>query len=224
MSCWPRSLRCRRPSCARRWRGWSRPSSCSAAASRRMRVYTFKHALVQETAYRAVLRERREELHARIARTLAARLPRGAGEPPRADRPSLHRGRSRRGGGRVLARGGRAGDRALGGQGGGRPSQQRAAGAGQVPRGPPSQPHRARPADQPRRGADRGAQLRGARDRAGLPARLAALPASWATAPQQMPALFGRWIHHVARAELDAVSGGRGRNAAPGGGAEAIRR
>ncbi|MCC2663762.1 MAG: Adenylate cyclase, partial [Geminicoccaceae bacterium] len=37
--------------------------------------YTFKHALVQETAYRAVLRERREELHARIARTLAADFP-----------------------------------------------------------------------------------------------------------------------------------------------------
>ena len=31
--------RCRSPSCARRWRSWSRPSSCSAAASRRMRVY-----------------------------------------------------------------------------------------------------------------------------------------------------------------------------------------
>ena len=38
-------------------------------------LYTFKHALVQETAYRAVLRERREELHARIARTLAADFP-----------------------------------------------------------------------------------------------------------------------------------------------------
>jgi class 3 adenylate cyclase/predicted ATPase len=38
-------------------------------------TYTFKHALVQETAYNAVLRERREELHARIARTLAADFP-----------------------------------------------------------------------------------------------------------------------------------------------------
>ncbi len=38
-------------------------------------LYTFKHALVQETAYHAVLRERREELHARIARTLAADFP-----------------------------------------------------------------------------------------------------------------------------------------------------
>ena len=38
-------------------------------------LYTFKHALVQETAYSSVLRERREELHARIARTLAADFP-----------------------------------------------------------------------------------------------------------------------------------------------------
>ena len=38
-------------------------------------VYAFKHVLVQETAYNAVLRERRAELHGRIARTLAADFP-----------------------------------------------------------------------------------------------------------------------------------------------------
>ncbi|HLU67618.1 MAG TPA: adenylate/guanylate cyclase domain-containing protein, partial [Kofleriaceae bacterium] len=38
-------------------------------------VYAFKHVLVQETAYHAVLRERRAELHGRIARTLAADFP-----------------------------------------------------------------------------------------------------------------------------------------------------
>jgi predicted ATPase len=37
--------------------------------------YVFKHVLVQETAYNAVLRERRAELHGRIARTLAADFP-----------------------------------------------------------------------------------------------------------------------------------------------------
>jgi predicted ATPase len=37
--------------------------------------YVFKHVLVQETAYRAVLRERRAQLHGRIARTLAADFP-----------------------------------------------------------------------------------------------------------------------------------------------------
>jgi class 3 adenylate cyclase/predicted ATPase len=38
-------------------------------------LYAFKHVLVQETAYNAVLRERRAELHGRIARTLAADFP-----------------------------------------------------------------------------------------------------------------------------------------------------
>ena len=38
-------------------------------------TYTFKHALVQETAYNALLRPRREEIHARIARTLASDFP-----------------------------------------------------------------------------------------------------------------------------------------------------
>ena len=37
--------------------------------------YAFKHVLVQETAYNAVLRERRAELHGRIAHTLAADFP-----------------------------------------------------------------------------------------------------------------------------------------------------
>jgi class 3 adenylate cyclase/predicted ATPase len=38
-------------------------------------VYAFKHVLVQETAYNAVLRERRAQLHGRIAHTLAADFP-----------------------------------------------------------------------------------------------------------------------------------------------------
>jgi class 3 adenylate cyclase/predicted ATPase len=38
-------------------------------------IYAFKHVLVQETAYNAVLRERRAELHGRIARVLAADFP-----------------------------------------------------------------------------------------------------------------------------------------------------
>jgi class 3 adenylate cyclase/predicted ATPase len=38
-------------------------------------VYAFKHVLVQETAYNAVLRERRAELHGRIAHSLAADFP-----------------------------------------------------------------------------------------------------------------------------------------------------
>jgi class 3 adenylate cyclase len=38
-------------------------------------VYTFKHALVQDAAYDSLLRRRRQELHARIARVLEERFP-----------------------------------------------------------------------------------------------------------------------------------------------------
>ncbi|MFL5289830.1 MAG: AAA family ATPase [Rhodopila sp.] len=38
-------------------------------------VYTFKHALVQDAAYDSLLRRRRQELHAKIARVIEQRLP-----------------------------------------------------------------------------------------------------------------------------------------------------
>jgi len=38
-------------------------------------VYTFKHALVQDTAYRSLLKKKCQEYHARIARTLEQRFP-----------------------------------------------------------------------------------------------------------------------------------------------------
>jgi predicted ATPase len=38
-------------------------------------VYTFKHALVQEAAYASLLRERRRQLHGRIARALEGEFP-----------------------------------------------------------------------------------------------------------------------------------------------------
>ena len=42
-------------------------------------VYTFKHALVQDAAYRSLLKSRRQQLHARIAEVLERRFP-GAAE------------------------------------------------------------------------------------------------------------------------------------------------
>jgi predicted ATPase len=45
-------------------------------------VYTFKHALVQDTAYQSLLKSRRRQLHARIAEVLEQRFPdRAAAEP-----------------------------------------------------------------------------------------------------------------------------------------------
>ena len=37
--------------------------------------YTFKHALVQDAAYSTLLRNRRQQINARIASTLAAQFP-----------------------------------------------------------------------------------------------------------------------------------------------------
>ena len=45
-------------------------------------TYTFKHALVQDTAYNSLLRGRRVELHARIAKTLEERFPEKVGAEP----------------------------------------------------------------------------------------------------------------------------------------------
>jgi predicted ATPase/class 3 adenylate cyclase len=38
-------------------------------------IYTFKHALVQDAAYDSLLKSRRQELHAKIARVIEARFP-----------------------------------------------------------------------------------------------------------------------------------------------------
>jgi class 3 adenylate cyclase len=44
--------------------------------------YTFKHALVQDTAYSTLLRSRRQQLHARIATTMESRFPEIAAADP----------------------------------------------------------------------------------------------------------------------------------------------
>jgi predicted ATPase len=45
-------------------------------------VYTFKHALIQDTAYQSLLKSKRQHYHARIAKTLADSFPeRAASEP-----------------------------------------------------------------------------------------------------------------------------------------------
>lgn len=46
-----------------------------AASPGRLEAYQFKHALIQEAAYESILKTRRREMHARIARTLEANFP-----------------------------------------------------------------------------------------------------------------------------------------------------
>ena len=57
-------------------------------------VYTFKHALVQEAAYASLLRERRRQLHARIAQALEDEFPEAGRDPAGTRRPPLRRGRA----------------------------------------------------------------------------------------------------------------------------------
>ncbi len=65
-------------------------------------TYVFKHALVQDTAYETLLRSRRQQIHARIARVLEAEFPdRVANEPgcwPTTSRKRDFRSRRRRNG------------------------------------------------------------------------------------------------------------------------------
>jgi class 3 adenylate cyclase/predicted ATPase len=165
-------------------------------------VYTFKHALVQDTAYRAVLRERREELHARIARTLAADFPEVLENNPELiayhcteaglDEEAVEFWRE-------------AGELAFA-----RSAAKEAVAhltsalevLAKFPEGPPR--NRTELGLQ----TSLGAALIAARGFA-APETGRAYERAWQLSrqqgdgPQQMPALFGRWIYHIARADLD---------------------
>ena len=173
-------------------------------------VYAFKHVLVQETAYNAVLRERRAELHGRIAHTLAADFPEILENRPELiaqhcteaglDEEAVEFWREA--GELAIARS--AAHEAVA------HLQSALRHPGQVSREPSPRPDRARPADQPRRRADRGQELRGAR----RPAGRSCAPGSCASGRRREPPVPGavRALDpsHIARAELDlslAVAG-----------------
>ena len=82
--------------------------------------YRFKHALIQDAAYDSLLKSRRQALHRRAAEVLREASDGRA----RSDRPSFHRGRSRRSRHRMVGQGGRPGAAPLGLPGGDRPSRQ----------------------------------------------------------------------------------------------------
>ncbi|HEX5796388.1 MAG TPA: AAA family ATPase, partial [Geminicoccaceae bacterium] len=171
--------------------------------------YTFKHALVQETAYRAVLRERREELHARIARTLAADFPEVLENHPELiahhcteaglDEEAVEFWRE-------------AGELAMA-RSAAKEAVAHLTSALQVLAKFPDGPHRNR--TEAGLQISLGAALIAARSFA-APETGQAYERAWQLCrrlddgPQQMQALFGRWIHLVARAELEqcqAVAG-----------------
>ena len=166
-------------------------------------LYTFKHALVQETAYNAVLRERREELHARIARTLAADFPEVLESRPELiahhcteaglDEEAVEFWRE-------------AGELALS-RSAAHEAVAHLTSALEVLAGFPESRHRNR--TELGLQTSLGAALIAARSFA-APETGQAYERAWQLCQQlgvgaeQMPVLFGRWIHHTARAELAA--------------------
>ena len=74
-------------------------------------IYSFKHALVQDVAYDGLLKSRRQQIHARIARVARSRLQ-GTGEGrARVARAAPHARRVDRPGAAAVAHGGALGDR-----------------------------------------------------------------------------------------------------------------
>jgi predicted ATPase len=166
-------------------------------------LYTFKHALVQETAYNAVLRERREELHARIARTLAADFPEVLESRPEliahhCTEAGLHE--------EAVEFWREAGELAMSRSAAHEAVAHLTSALEVLARFPESRHrHRTELGLQ----TSLGAALIAARSFA-APETGHAYERAWQLSQQQsevagqMPALFGRWIHHVARADLHA--------------------
>ena len=87
-------------------------------------VYTFKHALVQEAAYASLLRERRRQLHARIAQALEGEFPEVAETQPELVAHHYASRRAPRSRHRLLSPRRGAGDGGLGQRRGDRPFDQ----------------------------------------------------------------------------------------------------
>ena len=77
-------------------------------------TYSFKHAFVQDAAYRSLLKSKRQQLHAKVAGALQRALPRTHREPARDPGAPPDRSGPDRRGDRLLAARRSAGGRALG--------------------------------------------------------------------------------------------------------------
>ena len=64
------------------WVGWSRQRSCTKEACHPNRLYVFKHALIQDTAYQSLLKSTRQQYHQRIAQVFEAQFAETAEAEP----------------------------------------------------------------------------------------------------------------------------------------------
>ena len=88
-------------------------------------TYTFKHALIQETAYQSLLKRTRQQFHARVAQVLEEHFPERVASEPEVIARHYDAGGARRASERALPAGRRARDAAVGERGGHRPSAAR---------------------------------------------------------------------------------------------------
>ena len=98
-------------------------------------TYIFKHALVEDALYNALVKSKRQQFHGRIAEVLEARFPLTVEDAAGTARPPFHRGGPDRDGDRLLAQGGAALAGTIGGDRSDRSSDPRvvaARGAGRV--------------------------------------------------------------------------------------------
>ena len=71
-------------------------------------TYIFKHALLEDALYNALVKDKRQQFHRRIARGAGSAVPADRRDAAGAARPPLHRGGPDREGDRLLAQGGAA--------------------------------------------------------------------------------------------------------------------
>ena len=79
-------------------------------------TYVFKHALLQDALYNAMVKSKRQQFHRRVAEVLEAAVPADRRDTTGTAGPPLHRGRADREGGRLLAQGGGALAGTIGGE------------------------------------------------------------------------------------------------------------
>ena len=137
-----------------------RPPRCS---------YIFKHALLEDALYNALVKSKRQQFHRRIAEAMEAQLPADRRDAAGAARPPLHRSGPVRAGDRLLAQGGPALARAVGRSRGDRPPDQGPRVTRRSTESPARDSRAARASEPARRRLPRGTRLCRARGRPGLP-------------------------------------------------------
>ena len=177
-------------------------------------TYIFKHALLEDALYNALVKGKRQQFHRRIAEVLEAQFPQTAETQPELLAPPLHRGGPDREGHRLLAQGGAAVAGAIGGPRSDRPPDERpraaghARGVARARRPGIAVPHHTGP------GLHRGPRLRRARSRADPAPRPRTVPTDRGSAAAVRDHVGHVGVAHRARRPAGVRGPGRRRDGA----------